>query len=422
LKNRLRAWLDFETLLTGGWPSTLLEMKMRKARVVIGANFGDEGKGLMTDYFTSGISGYSGYSSDDTVVIRFNGGAQAGHTVINNGRRHVFHHFGSGTLSGASTFLSRYFIVNPILFRKEYDELKRFGIEPVVFADLNCRVTTPLDMMINQILEDSRGDKRHGSCGIGIHETVKRDEVYPLRVKDLFNSKNVGRCCEFFRKSYINFRLDELGVTDSKFEKRFSKYLDSKEIIKRYLDDVDFFMDSVNKTEVAITNVIFEGAQGLLLDQDHEFFPHVTCSKTGLHNVRILAKEFGIDFLDVTYVTRCYTTRHGAGPFPNEISDLPYHLVKDDTNQYNTYQGKLRFGWLDLDLLAKTISSDTAGGKNEEISLAITCLDQIPIMEKISAIKSGKLRSFGTANILSHVGVKCGYASLGPSSLDVYTV
>ena len=131
---------------------------------VIGANFGDEGKGLMTDYF----------SDKKTVVVRHNGGAQAGHTVVTpDGIRHVFSHFGSGTLAGAATFLGPRFIINPLLWKKELGILKKMGFDPKVFY-AGGLVTTPYDMLINEEIERSRGDGRHGSCGVGINETVTR--------------------------------------------------------------------------------------------------------------------------------------------------------------------------------------------------------------------------------------------------------
>lgn len=135
---------------------------MRDISVVIGANYGDEGKGLVTDFL----------SNSETLVVRFNGGAQAGHTVVTpEGQRHVFHHIGSGALRGAATLLSRFFIVNPFIFLKEVKEL---GFEPTVSIDPRASVTTPYDMLLNQAVERKRGEERHGSCGLGINETVTR--------------------------------------------------------------------------------------------------------------------------------------------------------------------------------------------------------------------------------------------------------
>src|SRR5207302_346428 len=145
------------------------------------------------------------------------------------------------------------------------------------------------------------------------------------------------------------------------------------------------FQDAIAITDLAgvaaARAVIFEGAQGLLLDQDRGWFPHVTRSNTGLKNVVALAHEAGIAALDVIYATRAYMTRHGAGPLPHEIATLPTPRVRDDTNLPNPHQGSLRFAWLDLDLLATTIAPDLgdarAAGLPATHRLAITCLDQI---------------------------------------------
>src|SRR5690348_14536867 len=125
-----------------------------RATVVIGANFGDEGKGLMTDYLCAAAGDSSRGEISGAMVVRFNGGAQAGHTVFAGGRRHVFHHFGSGAFAGAATFLSRYFVVNPFLWAKERDEL---GFCPRVFVDRAAMLTTPYDMLVNQEAERIRG-------------------------------------------------------------------------------------------------------------------------------------------------------------------------------------------------------------------------------------------------------------------------
>ena len=117
---------------------------MLEADVVIGANLGDEGKGLFTDYLSSRY--------DAPIIIRYNGGAQAGHTVETpDGMRHVFSHFGSGSFAGGSTYLSRFFVVNPLLFLRELQTLESLHLKPLVMVAPDCPVTTPFDMMVNQI-------------------------------------------------------------------------------------------------------------------------------------------------------------------------------------------------------------------------------------------------------------------------------
>jgi len=140
-------------------------------------------------------------------------------------------------------------------------------------------------------------------------------------------------------------------------------------VFAQYTHSDDAFKFSNYKT------VVFEGAQGLSLDERHKFFPHVTRSKTGLSNIEQICKKQKVQVVNATYVTRAYSTRHGAGPFPTEDVGLCY---KDVTNVENDWQGKLRFGYLDVDLIAENIKQDMKRVKLTVLpSLAITCYDQV---------------------------------------------
>ena len=147
-------------------------------------------------------------------------------------------------------------------------------------------------------------------------------------------------------------------------------------------------------------NVVFEGAQGLLLDEQHRFFPHVTRSRTGLPNVVQIVSEIGLQELEVVYVTRAYMTRHGAGPFPTERPGLSF---SDPTNAPNEWQGALRFGDLDTSLMGESIANDLSEASGLSVSpcLAVTCLDQVPDVD--------------AARIAHECGLEVGYSSGGPS-------
>ncbi len=391
---------------------------MKQAKVVIGANLGDEGKGLITDFLAR-------TSSDNSVIIRFNGGAQAAHTVeLPTGERHVFHHFGSGSFSGAKTFLSRFFVNNPILFYKESLELKKYNLHPKVFVDPESCVTTPYDMMINQIIESIRGGGRHGSCGVGFGETVERSShsEFILKAQDMKCKKTLIKTLRLIQLKWLPNRLSQLGIQT--ITEEWKERIASEEILKRYCEDVGFFMDHVEfKTLSDFTSresFIFEGAQGLLLDQDYNWFPHVTRSSTGLKNVVTMADELDLERLDVTYITRCYLTRHGAGPLPHEVKGLPYSKISDPTNIPNQYQGALRFSWLNVDLLKSSIQNDlNQDVKNLKItpSLAITCLDQVDDSIKYivgQKIRSGREVGF-VEDISQELGIKKGFLSHGPT-------
>lgn len=325
-----------------------------RARIVIGANFGDEGKGLLTDYLCAQGAG---------VVVRFNGGAQAGHTVVTpDQERHVFHHFGSGSLCGVPTFLSQFFVCNPILFFKELDTLIALGFRPDVYAHPDCCVTTLWDMIINQFREEERGGKRHGSCGVGFHETITRSIVKELKITmgDLWNGgKRLPQQLEEIAGKFFTYRTK--GV-----------FQNPEESIQKFIEICTRFADYVNPLGIGqCKDPVFEGAQGLLLDQDNkEFFPHVTHSKTGMENVNILCAQAGITEKEIYYVSRSYLTRHGAGRLPGEDGMLDY---EDNTNHPNQFQGEIRFAPLDTVKLQQRCAKDA--GSNG-FKLVLTHCDQ----------------------------------------------
>ncbi len=352
----------------------------RTAQVVIGAQFGDEGKGRITDaHVTAGGA---------RLVVRFNGGAQAGHTVVTpEGRRHVFGHVGSGALAVVPTYLSRFFVCNPLLFLREQAALAGLGTQPVVMVDARSPVTTPYDMLINQWLEQARGTARHGSCGVGFGETLERQRSHhALTVADLADAATLTQRLDALRRDYLPARLARLGCAALLAEPDKAALLQADTLLERFVTDARRFLDSVSVMPLSVAargrHLLFEGAQGLLLDQTRGFFPHVTRSHTGLRNVLMLAFELGLKRLEVDYVSRVYLTRHGAGPLPGELPGPPYAGISDPTNQPNPYQGSLRFAWLDLDLLGRAIAADCGdAGAVPQLTLrtrlALSCLDQV---------------------------------------------
>jgi adenylosuccinate synthase len=377
---------------------------VKTANCIIGAAFGDEGKGAQVDYLASKYNA-------DGVVIRFNGGAQAGHTVHTpGGRNHIFHHIGSGSFAGAATYLSRHFIINPIMFRQEYEDLYNiYHHHPYVMVDKHCMVTDPFDMMRNQIKEASRTE-RHGSCGLGINETVTRhkDHKHPFCVNDFIKKGcwdgGSGRlpmmkdALLWSRDDYARTVLKDEGfVIPPEYEVFFS----DDAIIDHYIDDIDFFLAHTTIVPIKFVqdefdHYIFEGAQGLLLDEESGFYPHVTRSRTGLTNVMELCHEMDITDLNVSYMTRSYMTKHGAGPMPHELKEKPYRAIVDDTNILNAWQQHLRYSYLNLDLLKQAIQKDLYSAKNNPgisltPSIGLTCMDQIDDMSSIGYILNNEI-------------------------------
>lgn len=409
----------------------------KNIKIVIGANYGDEGKGLMTDYFCHELS-----KNGPVLNVRYNGGAQAGHTVVTpDGKRHVFKHFGAGSFNkNVVTLLSDDFIVNPMLFCKEWDEFtQKFGIEPEVYISPNCRITTPYDMFINQMLEIFRGENRHGSCGLGIYETVQRNQISELylMVSDLSaGNLSIETILRLIQQRYVPSRLASLHIYDPGLilpERTFPNYCDwirSEDILQHFIADCEKMMSHCQVVDTKdllkeYDNIVFEGAQGLLLDERNmESYPHVTASRTGVESpARYISLIDPMKKLapEVCYVTRSYLTRHGAGPFKTECEKgliIPNH-IQDKTNQQNEYQGKLRYGFFDELFFSRTILKDVKDdfGMNNKIvrSIAVTHLDETGGM---IVRKNGNIRPEDLCKGLSETL----YKSFGETRNDISTV
>lgn len=351
-----------------------------KAHVIIGANYGDEGKGMTTDYLCRKL--------DKSIVIRFNGGAQAGHTVVTpNGERMVFSHLGSGTFTKTPTYLSHHFIANPVAYLKELDKfINEFDTRPLVESIVHIHpdapVTTPFDVMMNWAIENKRrvSKSEHGSCGLGINETVTRhsNSQFALTVNDLIECprKVLRNKLAHIRSEYYKNRAHELNdFLDKDWHEDF--------IIEDFLTACTNFISFVRVAGYSmLTNfehLIFEGAQGLLLDEVRGGFPHVTRSRTGLPNAEEVMINLDIKRADVYYITRSYLTRHGAGPLPFEVDGKIYPTIEDATNINNHFQGGLRFAPLNLDMLRDAVNKDLES-TNLEIRprLVVTCINQLP--------------------------------------------
>jgi len=327
---------------------------------VMGLWYGDEGKGRVVDYLAS---------QEQCVVVRSNGGAQAGHTVEVDGIRHVFHHFGSGTLAKRPTHLSRFFICNPMVYKREREELMGKGFAPLISCDPNAMVTTPWDMAINQLIEKKRGVYCHGSVGLGIYETVLRHETFPLTVSDLL-SQDLGNLLLDIRGTYVIDRLRELDI-DASSHPAFTG-----NVLFNYIEDCRYFLGSLsdNFTEKE-DHIIFEAAQGLMLDEEYNFDPiHSTPSNCGMKNISILSDEYGVGSVDCIYVSRSYATRHGAGPLHGQC-ELGLKGM-DKTNVDHEYQGKLKYARLDVMRERGTSDFNKYSRDHDNKDFVVTCIDQ----------------------------------------------
>lgn len=322
-------------------------MNTTTRKAVIGLGYGDEGKGTVVDYLSSKNPG--------ALVIRYSGGHQAGHTVQKDGIRHVFSNFGSGTLNGNATYISKFCTVDPEGMMKEFDILSSLGIENIdIFVDINTPVTTPYDkyhdVKVQKVL-------KHSSCGVGVGSTFAREEaMFHLTFGDLFYPFVFDNKLEMIRKHYYKF----IGNDDN-----MKPFLEAVERMKQLCYPTDGIPEGVS-------SYIFEGSQGLMLDQNIGFFPHVTRSNTGSTNILQMTGNF-----EPYLVTRAYETRHGNGP--KTVLDIPSEFWNNnivETNVYNENQGEFYCQMLNLDVLKYAITKDSYLWKSKN-TLVVTCLDHL---------------------------------------------
>lgn len=313
---------------------------------VIGKNFGDEGKGFTCSRLASSLK--------NALIIKHNGGGQAGHTVEDpEGKwRFIHHQIGAGAEYHVPTLFADSFM--PDLFQlgkevKEFTEL--FGFQPILYSEKNTRVTTIDDVLLNMGAEVARGKNRHGSCGMGIEECVQRNAAgYGITVEELagWTKQDLLDRLKQIRKEYTERRAKILGIYPSN---PYYEMLNNETVLENFVIEVKVnvnlltLVDADRKWLEEFQHLIFETGQGLLLDQDYEAYaPHLTSSKTGIHNPAVFLEKRGLSLEEAIYVTRPYVTRHGNGPLPCEVkrSELP-GVGEDLTNRPNEWQGTLRY-------------------------------------------------------------------------------
>lgn len=345
---------------------------MRRARIIIGSNYGDEGKGTVT----------ARYARDASRVLNIltNGGPQRGHSIlldVGGGCTvgHTFQHFGSGSYHGADNYFSRFFILNPMQFVKEYEALM---VKPVIYRDKHCRWTTPYDSMANLIVEQQR--KRHCSCRMGIWNTIKRYKDMATMPFDAFLGVSPASKVAYLRsiKEYY-----EKGVT---IPTLWKDVWNSPSIMEHFLSDCTFMAEHTKVCELSQLdhdNLIFENGQGLLLCDSGEDIPDTTPSQTGIRYAMDLLKDIPDVEVTAHYVTRPYLTRHGDGMMESEKErhSISSAITEDRSNHYNEGQGEFRYGVLDIERLRNRILKDA---QDVRFELEVTHCDE---MDRVSEFK-----------------------------------
>ena len=353
---------------------------------VIGANYGDEGKGRTVDAICRLHDGTK-------IVICTNGSSQRGHTVVYDNVRHVFHHFGSGTIAGADTYFAKEFIVNPFMYEQEEKELKEKDIIiPMCFVNEECKVATVYDMLANQIIELTRSNK-HGSCGCGVWDTIVRYQGGPNStigtLAKLSNTEllNYLTDCRAFCKERTLSVLEEENLSLDVFDEYKSLFEDENLLMANAMS-IDHFLNSVRLVHNSsflskYETVVFENGQGLLLD----YRVDKKLSTPSITGSEVIANVFKDNFpvsentrVKLYYVTRTYITRHGNANFKEkcDISEINPNIV-DETNQPHPFQGSLMFGRLNIEELYERVQKDaTMVGVDADFGLSVTHTTDFP--------------------------------------------
>ena len=375
-----------------------------QSSAVIGLGFGDEGKGKVVSYLCPP-------PSHPALIVRFCGGHQAGHKVMVDWLgTHIFSNFGSGTLQGNPTYWSKFCTVDPHGLLNEYDILKNIGVTPTIFIDDKCPVTTPLEFMINRALDRKHG---HGSCGVGVGQTLQREqEHYSLTVGDLQYPWVLKTKLQLLDKYYTD--NPNYPIIESDFDA--DDFTGFMEICQEFLDCPA--VKIVQGMPTRYDRVIFEGAQGLLLDQNFGFFPHVTRSNTGMKNIA----KLGYSNPTIYLVTRAYQTRHGNGPMSNER----FSVKVDNPHEHNSnegFQGEFRITPLDFNLLKYAINKDEYIRNSTNKILVVTCLDTMGKEFPFSV--DSQIYSAGESQLVRHLsrylGIRKVMMSRSPYSFSMDT-
>lgn len=344
-----------------------------KAIITVGLGFGDEGKGATVDFLTRELGA--------GLVVRYCGGAQAGHNVeLPDGRRHTFAQFGAGTLAGAATYLGPRMVISPATLVPEANHLRLLGVDDPwsrISVHPECLVSTIYHLLMNRLRETGRGVNGHGSCGLGIGETRHywlrhgQDAVF---AKDLIDPGRLNVKLALLRERFL-MEMQELPNLDAELAGMLHRCLPRHEANLLEQASAQLAMTSrMPSSDV----VIFEGAQGVLLDEWKGFHPYTTWSTvTPLHALEMLA-DYPAAETTVVGIIRAYATRHGAGPFPTWCAEMSAQMM-DPGNPRNRWQGAIRFGPLDL------VLTEYAARVAEIDGIFVNSLDQLPDKPRLAS-------------------------------------
>lgn len=359
--------------------------------IIVGAQWGDEGKGKVVDYLTE--------TAD--VVVRAQGGNNAGHTVINDGKKYVLHLIPSGILwEGKTCVIGNGVALDPVGLLVEIDTLEKQGVivtpERLFISD-RAHLTLPYHREIDGLREADLGDAKIGTTKRGIGPTYA-DKANRVGLR-MIDTTDIESFATRFRARMedCNELLEAAGLPEMDLEKIGAETLAAIERLRPYMRNTMAYLHEVMSKGA---NVLFEGAQGTYLDIDHGTYPYVTSSNTTAGGACTGAGVPPNRIDQVVGVCKAYTTRVGAGPFPTEDDDFGDYLHGLGREFGATTGRERRCGWLDAVLLRQSV---IVNGIDE---LAVTNLDGLDQMD--------------TVRICTHYEIEGEKVELPPASLDVF--
>ncbi|MEJ6655487.1 MAG: adenylosuccinate synthase [Pseudomonas sp.] len=343
---------------------------MGKNVVILGTQWGDEGKGKIVDLLTEQVS----------AVVRYQGGHNAGHTLVIDGEKTVLHLIPSGILrENVMCYIGNGVVLSPEALLKELNGLEAKGV-PVrerLRISPACPLILPYHVALDQARELARGEDKIGTTGRGIGPAYE-DKVSRrgLRVGDLFNPERFAvKLAEVLE--YHNFALQHYyKVEPIDFQKTLDEAMGYAEWLKPLMEDVTARLHVLRREGV---NIMFEGAQGSLLDIDHGTYPYVTSSNTTAGGTAT-GSGFGPLYLDyVLGITKAYTTRVGSGPFPTELFDDIGARLAERGHEFGSTTGRARrCGWFDAVILRRAIEINSITG---------LCLTKLDVLDGLDVIQ-----------------------------------
>ena len=328
------------------------------ARVIVGLQWGDEGKGKVSYLL----------SRNADCVVRFQGGANAGHTVVLSGRKLKFNMLPAGSAAGAKPCIASGVVLDPAEVVEELDLLRSIGIEPDLKISAAANVVLRLHKRLDGMIEELRGGRAVGTTRRGIGPTYSDKALRTgIRVEDLLDEKALREKLEILEKVH-GMKVEE-----------FDELVKAGRLIQKYVGDVEIYLNDLLDSGAEI---VFEGAQGTLLDIDHGTYPYVTSSNT-IAGAACTGSGVGPTRIDeVVGVMKAYSTRVGAGVFPTELHGDLAHRIREVGGEYGTTTGRpRRVGWLDIPLLRYAVKISNVSW------IAMTKLDVLTGLKKLKICK-----------------------------------